>query len=217
MGNYIPFALGLNQSDSNGVENLDGNNANSYRYPPKSGLCISVCFHVISRYIVIYCLNIFLYFIQSSIRSSRSYLSHLYLSDEPKFSWNFYNRRKILSCEIFVKREESLVLFPLHLFIPLRELGSTSVRKSESFKRSNFILFTSHSGAYFANHFVMAGERFDNINSETFLFGENNDLNYLSSKPVPVSMCCLSYTRDNEKRLIFFRAICGNMLRLHYV
>ena len=34
----------------------------------------------------------------------------------------------------------------------------------------------------------MAGERFDNINSETFLFGENNDLNYLSSKPVPVSL-----------------------------
>ena len=33
----------------------------------------------------------------------------------------------------------------------------------------------------------MAGERFDNINSENFLFGENNDLNYLSNKPVPVS------------------------------
>ena len=43
-------------------------------------------------------------------------------------------------------------------------------------------------GSYFANHFVMAGEHFDNINSETFLFGENNDLNYLSSKPVPVSL-----------------------------
>ncbi|XP_066933819.1 E3 ubiquitin-protein ligase MGRN1-like [Clytia hemisphaerica] len=76
MGNYIPFAMGLNQTDSNGIENLDGSNASTYRYPPKSG-------------------------------------------------------------------------------------------------------------AYFANHFVMAGERFDNINSETFLFGENNDLNYLSSKPVP--------------------------------
>ena len=24
MGNYIPFAMGLNQSDSKGVENLDG-------------------------------------------------------------------------------------------------------------------------------------------------------------------------------------------------
>jgi len=37
----------------------------------------------------------------------------------------------------------------------------------------------------------MAGERFDNINSETFLFGENNDLNYLSNKPVPVSIVLL--------------------------
>lgn len=76
MGNYIPTALNFNRQNTEGVESLEGNNANSYRYPPKSG-------------------------------------------------------------------------------------------------------------PYFANHFVMAGERFDNINSETFLFGENNDLNYLSSKPVP--------------------------------
>lgn len=52
-------------------------------------------------------------------------------------------------------------------------------------------LFVFLLGSYFANHFVMAGERFDNINSENFLFGENNDLNYLSNKPVPVSVIFL--------------------------
>jgi len=39
------------------------------------------------------------------------------------------------------------------------------------------------SGSYFANYFTMGGERFDNMNPEAFLFGENHDLNYLTNKP----------------------------------
>ena len=41
-------------------------------------------------------------------------------------------------------------------------------------------------GSYFGTHFMMAGEKFENMNPERFLFGENSDLNYLPSKPTPV-------------------------------
>ena len=37
---------------------------------------------------------------------------------------------------------------------------------------------------YFANHFIMGGEKFDSPQPESFLFGENSDLNYLGSKPI---------------------------------
>ena len=38
---------------------------------------------------------------------------------------------------------------------------------------------------YFANHFIMGGEKFDSPQPESFLFGDNSDLNFLGSKPVP--------------------------------
>ena len=44
-------------------------------------------------------------------------------------------------------------------------------------------VFFSNQGSYFARHFIMAGEKFDNMNPERFLFGENADLNYLTNKP----------------------------------
>lgn len=37
---------------------------------------------------------------------------------------------------------------------------------------------------YFASHFIMGGEKFDSPQPESFLFGENPDLNYLGSRPV---------------------------------
>ena len=40
------------------------------------------------------------------------------------------------------------------------------------------------SGYYFASHFIMGGERFDSPQPESFLFGENTDLNFLGPKPV---------------------------------
>ncbi len=39
-------------------------------------------------------------------------------------------------------------------------------------------------GAYFASHFIMGGEKFDSPQPESFLFGENADLNLLGSRPV---------------------------------
>lgn len=43
------------------------------------------------------------------------------------------------------------------------------------------------SGNYFANYFIMGGERFDAQQPEAYLFGDNSDLNFLGTRPVPVS------------------------------
>lgn len=40
-------------------------------------------------------------------------------------------------------------------------------------------------GAYFSNHFIMGGEKFDSPRPEAFLFGENTDLNFLGLRPAP--------------------------------
>lgn len=40
---------------------------------------------------------------------------------------------------------------------------------------------------YFSSHFIMGGERFDTAQPEMYLFGENMDLNFLGSRPAPVS------------------------------
>lgn len=42
-------------------------------------------------------------------------------------------------------------------------------------------------GNYFGSHFIMGGERFDTPQPEAYLFGENADLNFLGSRPTPVS------------------------------
>ncbi|NXB77815.1 RN157 ligase, partial [Donacobius atricapilla] len=45
-------------------------------------------------------------------------------------------------------------------------------------------LAVSISGSYFANHFIMGGEKFDSTHPEGYLFGENSDLNFLGNRPV---------------------------------
>lgn len=48
------------------------------------------------------------------------------------------------------------------------------------------------SGSYFANHFIMGGEKFDSTHPEGYLFGENTDLNFLGTRPVAVSVKSLT-------------------------
>jgi len=43
-------------------------------------------------------------------------------------------------------------------------------------------------GKYFGSYFIMGGERFDTNQQDIYLFGENDDLNFLGSKPVSVSI-----------------------------
>lgn len=45
-------------------------------------------------------------------------------------------------------------------------------------------------GNYFGSHFIMGGERFDTPQPESYLFGENSDLNFLGSRPTPVNIFC---------------------------
>ncbi|XP_066149823.1 probable E3 ubiquitin-protein ligase MGRN1 isoform X1 [Euwallacea fornicatus] len=45
--------------------------------------------------------------------------------------------------------------------------------------------YPPRSGSYFGNHFIMGGERFDTPQPESYLFGENTDLNFLGSRPTP--------------------------------
>ena len=35
------------------------------------------------------------------------------------------------------------------------------------------------------SYFIMGGERFDQTQPESYLFGDNGDLNFLGSRPVP--------------------------------
>lgn len=42
-------------------------------------------------------------------------------------------------------------------------------------------------GNYFGTHFFMGGEKFETMKPDVYLFGENEDLNFLGSKPSPVS------------------------------
>ncbi|KAL0128433.1 hypothetical protein PUN28_003602 [Cardiocondyla obscurior] len=45
--------------------------------------------------------------------------------------------------------------------------------------------YPPRSGSYFGSHFIMGGERFDTPQPEAYLFGENDDLNFLGSRPTP--------------------------------
>lgn len=45
--------------------------------------------------------------------------------------------------------------------------------------------YPPRSGNYFGTHFIMGGERFDTPQPESYLFGENTDLNFLGSRPTP--------------------------------
>ena len=55
---------------------------------------------------------------------------------------------------------------------------------------SGFCEFHPSLGSYFGSHFLMCGGRFDIAKPESYLFGENSDLDLLGSRAVPV---CLLY------------------------
>ncbi|CAE1165052.1 E3 ubiquitin-protein ligase MGRN1,Probable E3 ubiquitin-protein ligase MGRN1,E3 ubiquitin ligase Rnf157,E3 ubiquitin ligase RNF157 [Acanthosepion pharaonis] len=50
---------------------------------------------------------------------------------------------------------------------------------------NNAYRYPPKSGSYFSSHFIMGGERFDMTQPEAYLFGENQDLNFLGNKPIP--------------------------------
>ncbi|GAB1610166.1 probable E3 ubiquitin-protein ligase MGRN1 isoform X1 [Argonauta hians] len=62
-----------------------------------------------------------------------------------------------------------------------RNAGSDVV----DFGNNNAYRYPPKSGSYFSSHFIMGGERFDMTQPEAYLFGENQDLNFLGNKPIP--------------------------------
>lgn len=52
--------------------------------------------------------------------------------------------------------------------------------------QKNFHQENSSTGNFFSTSFIMGGERFDQAIPESYLFGENADLNWLGSKPIAV-------------------------------
>lgn len=58
-----------------------------------------------------------------------------------------------------------------------------AVEESEQIVNNQAYKYPPRSGNYFGNHFIMGGERFDTPQPESFLFGENMDLNFLGSRP----------------------------------
>jgi len=57
--------------------------------------------------------------------------------------------------------------------------------EEEDVSTSSQYRYPPKAGSFFSSHFIMGGEKFDSQLPESFLFGENSDLNYLGSKPVP--------------------------------
>jgi len=57
--------------------------------------------------------------------------------------------------------------------------------EAESSSSGSAYRYPPKSGNYFGSHFIMGGEKFDSPQPESFLFGDNTDLNFLGSKPVP--------------------------------
>ena len=72
--------------------------------------------------------------------------------------------------------EVSVVITKMDLIFIFQELD---IHSSSAYR------YPPKSGNFFGSHFIMGGEKFDSPQPESFLFGDNSDLNFLGSKPVP--------------------------------
>ncbi|KAK2151839.1 hypothetical protein LSH36_349g03001 [Paralvinella palmiformis] len=66
-------------------------------------------------------------------------------------------------------------------FASRRNMGVEEVDISTN----NAYRFPPKSGCYFGSHFIMGGDRFETTQPESYLFGENQDLNFLGNRPIP--------------------------------
>uniref|UniRef100_A0A8C5VLG9 E3 ubiquitin-protein ligase n=1 Tax=Microcebus murinus TaxID=30608 RepID=A0A8C5VLG9_MICMU len=57
------------------------------------------------------------------------------------------------------------------------------------------------SGSYFANHFIMGGEKFDSTHPEGYLFGENSDLNFLGNRPVATLRSLINIRKEHTEEV----------------
>lgn len=66
-------------------------------------------------------------------------------------------------------------------FTSRRNMGVEEVDISTN----NAYRYPPKSGCYFGSHFIMGGDRFETTQPESYLFGENQDLNFLGNRPIP--------------------------------
>ena len=83
----------------------------------------------------------------------------------------------IMSNEALLTNNSSILTS--HVQQSLKLIGESDISYSK--------LYFCFEGNYFGTHFIMGGERFDMSQPEAYLFGDNSDLNFLGSKPIPVS------------------------------
>ncbi|KAK7111292.1 E3 ubiquitin-protein ligase MGRN1-like isoform X2 [Littorina saxatilis] len=101
-----------------------------------------------------------------------------------------------------------------------RNTGVESVDLSST----NAYRYPPKTGSYFGSHFIMGGERFESPQPGEYLFGENEDLNFLGNKPVPFpyavptgneptkTLKSLIYIRKDSLRLV--KAMAAEKLSL---
>lgn len=58
-----------------------------------------------------------------------------------------------------------------------------AVEEAEQIGNQHAYKYPPRTGNFFGSHFIMGGERFDTPQPESFLFGENGDLNFLGNRP----------------------------------
>lgn len=104
------------------------------------------------------------------------------------------------------------MLFP----IMHTNIRHAQVNKSyDHYKAGSLLYYCNLSiGNYFGSHFIMGGERFDTPQPESYLFGENSDLNFLGSRPTPVSENILMIWNQKQLyNLIVFMTCQGFIVR----
>lgn len=80
--------------------------------------------------------------------------------------------------------EEEVDHHPVYKYPPKSGWFVFAIRKEVA----NIFTQILQTGNFFASNFIMGGERFDQATPESYLFGENADLNWLGSKPISVSV-----------------------------
>ncbi|XP_065363230.1 E3 ubiquitin ligase Rnf157 [Calliphora vicina] len=58
-----------------------------------------------------------------------------------------------------------------------------AIEEAEQNANNHAYKYPPRSGNFFGSHFIMGGERFDTPQPESYLFGENADLNFLGNRP----------------------------------
>lgn len=66
------------------------------------------------------------------------------------------------------------------------DIRQSLVRKSIRKLKNDFLRIFLFVGNFFASSFIMGGDRHDQTIPESYLFGENSDLNWLAPKPTAV-------------------------------